>query len=119
MNNYYEGKRIGEIWGYVTDGFIQDEAEAQRMATIQGDISKTWKVGDIRYKDLDGVEGITSAKTIYNTGDQKVIGNTTPPLFFQYQCQCFLEGIRCACLFEGIAKRDLWIDSPVFWGISE
>ncbi len=39
--------------GYVTDGFIQDEAEAQRMATIQGDISKTWKVGDIRYKDLD------------------------------------------------------------------
>ena len=65
LNNYYEGKRIGEIWGYVTDGFIQDEAEAQRMATIQGDISKTWKVGDIRYKDLDGVEGITSAKTIY------------------------------------------------------
>ena len=39
LNNYYEGKRIGEIWGYVTDGFIQDEAEAQRMATIQGDIS--------------------------------------------------------------------------------
>ena len=28
LNNYYEGKRIGEIWGYVTDGFIQDEAEA-------------------------------------------------------------------------------------------
>ena len=42
LNNYYEGKRIGEIWGYVTDGFIQDEAEAQRMATIQGDISKIW-----------------------------------------------------------------------------
>lgn len=44
-----ESEKYGE---YVTDGFIQDEAEAQRMATIQGDISKTWKVGDIRYKDL-------------------------------------------------------------------
>ena len=116
LNNYYEGKRIGEIWGYVTDGFIQDEAEAQRMATIQGDISKTWKVGDIRYKDLDGVEGITSAKTIYNTGDQKVIGNTTPRYSFNINASASWKGFDVRVFFEGIAKRDLWIDSPVFWG---
>lgn len=119
MNNYYEGKRIGEIWGYVTDGFIQDEAEAQRMATIQGDISKTWKVGDIRYKDLDGVEGITSAKTIYNTGDQKVIGNTTPRYSFNINASASWKGFDVSVFFEGIAKRDLWIDSPGVLGISE
>lgn len=101
--------------GYVTDGFIQDEAEAQRMATIQGDISKTWKVGDIRYKDLDGVEGITSAKTIYNTGDQKVIGNTTPRYSFNINASASWKGFDVRVFFEGIAKRDLWIDSPVFW----
>lgn len=101
LNNYYEGKRIGEIWGYVTDGFIQDEAEAQRMATIQGDISKTWKVGDIRYKDLDGVEGITSAKTIYNTGDQKVIGNTTPRYSFNINASASWKGFDVRVFLKG------------------
>ena len=86
------------------------------MATIQGDISKTWKVGDIRYKDLDGVEGITSAKTIYNTGDQKVIGNTTPRYSFNINASASWKGFDVRVFFEGIAKRDLWIDSPVFWG---
>ena len=118
LNNYYEGKRIGEIWGYVTDGFIQDEAEAQRMATIQGDISKTWKVGDIRYKDLDGVEGITSAKTIYNTGDQKVIGNSTPRYRFNLQGGIGWHGFDIRAIFEGVMKRDLWTGSDVFWGFS-
>ena len=87
------------------------------MATIQGDISKTWKVGDIRYKDLDGVEGITSAKTIYNTGDQKVIGNTTPRYSFNINASASWKGFDVRVFFEGIAKRDLWIDSPVFWGL--
>ena len=79
LNDYYEGKRIGEIWGYVTDGFIETKEEAERMRTIQSQISSgEWLVGDIRYKDLDGKEGITPARTIDNTGDASL--TTSPPV---------------------------------------
>ena len=28
---YYEGQKLGEIWGYVTDGYIMDDFEAAKM----------------------------------------------------------------------------------------
>ena len=27
-DNYYEGKKLGEIWGFVTDGLFQSDEEA-------------------------------------------------------------------------------------------
>ena len=39
---YYEGMKIGEIWGYETEGFIQDKTEAAEMADRQSFISTTW-----------------------------------------------------------------------------
>ena len=27
---HYQGKKIGEIWGYVTDGFIKDEVKPKK-----------------------------------------------------------------------------------------
>ncbi len=119
LNDYYEGKRIGEIWGYVTDGFIETKEEAERMRTIQGQISSgEWLIGDIRYKDLDGKEGITPARTIDNTGDQKVIGNTTPRFSYNITASASWKNFDVRVFFEGIGKRDLWVDSPVFWGFS-
>ncbi|WP_294534764.1 TonB-dependent receptor [uncultured Bacteroides sp.] len=119
LSDYYEGMRIGEIWGYVTDGFIQTEEEAKLMNTLQGEISKSgWKVGDIRYKDLDGKEGITKARTATDTGDQKVIGNTTPRFSYNITGGLSWKNFDVRVFFEGIGKRDIWVDSPVFWGFS-
>ena len=52
------------------------------------------------------LEGITSAKTIYNTGDQKVIGNTTPRYSFNINASASWKGFDVRVFFEGIAKRD-------------
>lgn len=32
---YHKGQKLGEIWGYVTDGYILDDFEAKRMNHIQ------------------------------------------------------------------------------------
>ena len=69
---HYQGKKIGEIWGYVTDGFIKDEAEAQEMANKQAFISTTWKPGDIRYADLNGDGKIDRGNNrVGDSGDKK------------------------------------------------
>lgn len=117
LADYYKGQRIGEIWGYVTDGFIKDEAEAKEMANKQSFISTVWIPGDIRYKDLDGKEGINQGEnTVDNPGDRKVIGNTTPRYSYNINLGASWKGFDLRVFFEGIAKRDIWMDSEVFWG---
>ena len=114
---YHKGQKLGEIWGYVTDGYIQDDFEAAKMNYLQKFISSKWYPGDIRYKDLNGDGIIDKGKvTLDNPGDQKVIGNTTPRYSFNINASASWKGFDVRVFFEGIAKRDLWIDSPVFWG---
>ena len=79
LGDYYEGQRLGDIWGYVTEGFIKDDAEAEAMKVRQKEISGTWLPGDIKYADLNGDGVITYGKNQLNDhGDKKIIGNQTP-----------------------------------------
>lgn len=117
LANYYVGKKLGEIWGYETDGFISTEAEAQEMSTIQGEIAKSWVAGDIRYKDLNGDGVITKGdNTLSNPGDRRVIGNNTPRYNFNINLGAGWKGFDLRVFFQGTAKRDLWLDNDVFWG---
>ena len=116
---YYKGQKLGEIWGYVTDGFIQDDFEADRMNYIQKFINGTWYPGDIRYKDLNG-DGVIDqgSNTLSDPGDRKVIGNSTPRYRFNLQGSINWHGFGIRAIFEGVAKRDLWTGSDTFWGFS-
>lgn len=116
---YYEGQKIGEIWGYVTDGYIKDDFEAERMNYIQKFISSKWYPGDIRYKDIneDGVID-NGTVTLDNPGDMTVIGNSTPRYRYNAQLGITWHGFSIRALFEGVGKRDLWTGSDMFWGFS-
>lgn len=116
---YYEGQKLGEIWGYVTDGYIQDDFEAARMNYVQKFINGTWYPGDIRYKDLDG-DGVIDlgSNTLSDPGDRTIIGNTTPRYRFNLQGSIGWHGFELRAIFEGVAKRDLWTGSDTFWGFS-
>ncbi|MCD8313993.1 MAG: TonB-dependent receptor, partial [Bacteroidales bacterium] len=114
---YYEGMKIGEIWGYVTDGFIKDAAEATEMATRQAYLSATWLPGDIRYKDLNG-DGVIDrgSNRVGDSGDRKIIGNNTPRYSFNVNLSFSWKGFDLRLLFTGVMKQDIWLDSPLFWG---
>ena len=116
---YYKGQKLGEIWGYVTEGFIQSGEEALEMDKVQKYLSTKWFPGDIRYKDLNG-DGVIDEgkKTLDDPGDKKVIGNNTPRYRFNITGGINWKGIGLDILFEGVAKRDLWTGSDLFWGFS-
>lgn len=119
LSTYYQGQKLGEIWGYVTDGFIGSQSEADRMKEVQSDIDKVWLPGDIRYKDLDGDGKITYGKnTLDDPGDRKVIGNSTPRYRFNIQGGLNWKGFDLRMLLEGVGKRDYWLGSTAFWGYS-
>ena len=120
LGDYYEGMELGEIWGYVTDGFIQDKAEAEQQAVRQKVIATTWLPGDIRYADLDENGAVDYGKnTLSDHGDKKIIGNNTPRYRFNINLGASWKGFDIRALFEGTMKRDLWLgtgSTGIFWG---
>lgn len=117
LNDWYEGRRLGEIWGYVTEGHIMTQEEATKQATRQATISRNWKVGDIIYKDLndDGVVNYGN-NTLDNPGDKKIIGNSTPRYRFNFKAGVDWNGFNLSAFFEGVGQRDVWLNSFMFWG---
>lgn len=123
LNDLYEGKRLGEIWGYTTEGFIVDQADADLQTQRQSYISNTWAPGDIKYADING-DGVVNngdsekgpINTLDNHGDLKVIGNQTPRYRFNLTLGFNWKGFDLRALFEGTMKRDLWLSNEVFWG---
>lgn len=114
---WYEGRKVGDIWGYETVGFFQSEEEIA-SAPSQEKIYATWTPGDIRYKDLNG-DGVIDwgDNTLENPGDKKVIGNTTPRFSFGLNLNAEWKGFDFSVFFQGVAKRDAWVSSNIFWGI--
>lgn len=121
LTTNYEGQRVGDIWGFETEGLIQTEEEAKQMmdSKRQAYFHSTWRTGDVRYKDLDGNGVINKGKnTVDDHGDMKVIGNSTPRYQFGLNLGADYKGFDISVFFQGVAKRDLWLSGNMFWGFA-
>lgn len=143
ISNYYVGQEIGEIWGYVTDGYytVDDFVPGTLDADLYGpdrqlkegvpyiENAATPLPGDVKYKDLNG-DGIINAGnstliTEYDEdgnmiphtgpGDRKVIGNNSRKYQFGINGYVDYRGFDFSFLLSGVAKRDLNLTSDVIW----
>ena len=85
--NYYEGKTLGEIWGYVSDGFYTiDDFDGPGTWQLKDGVASldgyNPRPGDEKFVNLNDDRGTNEINSGLNTvdspGDQKVIGNSTP-----------------------------------------
>jgi TonB-linked SusC/RagA family outer membrane protein len=122
-STYYVGQEIGEIWGFVNDGFFQSEAELKRIdqsAVGTDDQSYKFYVGDTRFKDLNGDGKINFGdKTVSNPGDRKIIGNSEIRLPYSFELAADWKGFDMRAFFQGVGKRDWYptAASIYFWGV--
>ena len=119
--NWYTGKKVGEIWGYRADGLIQTQEEADAynekydLSFISG---KPWTPGDVKYRDLNNDNKINNGtNTLDDMGDMTVIGNTTPRYQYTVNGSISWKGISLSMMFQGVGKRD-WNPGTgaYFWG---
>ncbi len=117
LGDWYEGRRLGEIWGYTTEGHILTAEQATAQNQRQAVISRNWRIGDIMYADLndDGVVDYGN-NTLENPGDRRIIGNSTPRYRFNLTGSLDWNNFNFRIFFEGMGKRDVWLDSFMFWG---
>ena len=115
---YYEGAQLGEIWGYTTTGLFKSDADAQDPNHDQSYLSgEIWRAGDVKYTDLNDDKKIDLGKnTVDDPGDKSIIGNSTPRFAFSFNVGSSWKGIDFNMLWQGIGKRDLSLNGPLFWG---
>jgi len=137
ISQYYVGQTIGEIWGYVTDGYytVDDFVDGTLDANLVGPDRQLKDgvvannngaipyPGDIKYTDLDGDGVITNGnQTIYyeydengdlidrtGPGDRKVIGNSRRKMLFGIQGNAAYKGFDISFALSGVGKRDMTI----------
>ncbi len=109
---------MGEIWGFETIGIAKsDEEMAAHLATTnQDDLGSKWAAGDIMYRDLDGDGKITDGSTLDEPGDKRIIGNSSPRFRFGLDLTASYKGFDFRAFFQGVMKRDAWLNDNMFWG---
>lgn len=115
--SYYEGQELGEIWGYVTDGFYTAndfEANGKLKEGVVSINGVTSHEGDIKFKNLRDDDNSTNRidtgdNTADNPGDRQVIGNSRARL--QYGVSGYLDwkGLQFSFILQGVGKRDSWL----------
>lgn len=91
----YAGEKVGNFWGYIFDGIIQNDAElaASGMAGFGA------KVGDKRFKDISGPNGVPDG--LINSEDKTFIGNGLPGYTYGINLRAEYKGFDLSAFFNG------------------
>ena len=125
--DYYEGMKLGEIWGFEVDKLFESDAEAkayEEQVNYYTYFSKTRLVGglmagDLRYVDLDEDGEITIGEnSVVDPGDRKILGNSLASLQYGLTLGFDYAGFDFSMFLQGTGNH-YWYPSPSFqpfWG---
>ncbi|GAB3423924.1 SusC/RagA family TonB-linked outer membrane protein [Niabella aquatica] len=93
------GQPITQYYGFVTNGFFQNNADVQSSAKPSG---VTVGPGDIKFKDLNNDGKIDDA-------DKTVLGNPFPRYTFGFTYRLDYKGFDMQLFIQGVGKRDQFL----------
>lgn len=130
ISDYYEGMRLGEIWGYKVKGLFKTDADAAAYQAKINDIAVNNRVyiskkenelsaGDVEFIDLNGDNIINAGSgTVGNPGDKRIIGNQLPRYSYSMRGGFDWNGFDFSILFQGVGMQDWYPTQNAydFWG---
>ena len=95
-------KPYGFFYGYVHDGIFQNWDEVNSYVTKDGKLKQPYaQPGDVRWKDLDGENGITG-------DDRTMIGDPNPNWTFGFTLTTEWNNFDFNALFQGVAGNEIY-----------
>lgn len=121
LTDYYEGQRVGEIWGYKVAGLFrsQDEiANSPSQSNIPNTNTRKNYPGDIKFENLDGDNIIYQGlNRVGNSGDKTIIGNSEPRYTYGVNLSGDWNGFFVGSFFQGVIKQNWYPSAEArFWG---
>jgi TonB-linked SusC/RagA family outer membrane protein len=93
--NYRTGMPVGQTFGYLADGLIQTQEEADKAPRLGGTVVYP---GDVKLVDLNG-DGII------NQFDQTALGSTKPIIYYGATLGFSIKGFDLSVLLQGVKNR--------------
>lgn len=118
LSQYFEGYEFGTIYGLISDGFFQNEAEIEALDQTT---LIPWGALDIvpgwpRFKDLDGDGQILLGQTKDDMKDRTIIGNRDDRYRMGFNLNMDWNGFDLQLFLQGVLKRDFYPRHYLFWG---
>ncbi len=136
MSSYWEGQKLGQIWGYHVAGQFQSDEEAAKyqasfnnprvtlakvyrfvMNVAQNTDWDHLRAGDIKYVDTDGDGRIDNGKyTLEDHGDLVPIGNAMPQFPFGFNISASYRGFDLSVAGAGVGYQNWYPTGDIYWG---
>src|SRR5574344_593738 len=102
------GVLFNEYYGYVCEGIYQTQDEVNNSATT----ASTVTVGDLKYKDISGPNGVPDGK-ISPEYDRVPLGNSLPRYQYGGYLNAEYKGIDLSVAFQGIGKQNSYMSTEM------
>ncbi|QZE12744.1 TonB-dependent receptor [Halosquirtibacter laminarini] len=119
LNRPIAGEYIGNIWGYESVGFFQQDEDVNQWVDQSALSGNHWQAGDIKYADTNGDKKVDRGdNSLDDHGDLSIIGNTTPRYQYGLSLNASYAGFDASIFMQGVGKRDFMPSSSAtrFWG---
>jgi TonB-linked SusC/RagA family outer membrane protein len=97
----FEGSEFNEWYGYKSDGIYQSAEELVGSPVLNTTVS----VGDIRYVDISGPEGVPDGK-ITPDYDRVLLGGSLPRYLYGGNVSLDYKGFDFSMAFQGVGKQN-------------
>lgn len=98
-----EGLPYGNYYGYVADGFYQNQEEIDNLPAFES--KNNIKPGFIKYKDISGPDGVPDG--VIDGNDRTIIGSPKPHYEFGLTLGGDWKNIDLSLFFQGIGQKDV------------
>ena len=108
-----KGSQFNEWYGYLSDGLFQTQEEVDNSPKLNNNVS----VGDIKYKDISGPDGVPDGR-ISSEYDRVWLGGSLPRYMFGLNFSASYKGFDLSMIFQGIGSQNARISKDMFDGLS-
>lgn len=103
-----EGGQFQEWYGYLSDRLFLTEEDLQNSPKTSNNV----KVGDIKYKDISGPDGVPDGK-ISPEYDRVLLGGSLPRFSFGLRLAMDYKGVDFSATFQGVGKQNARISQQM------
>lgn len=108
-----EGCQFDEWYGYISDGLFQTQEEVDNSPKLNNNVT----VGDIKYKDISGPDGVPDGK-ISSEYDRVLLGGSLPRYMFGVNFSASYKGFDFSMMFQGVGSQNSRISRNMIEGLN-